>query len=146
MILRPATVADLTCLVNVQQEGALAALAHIFSQDTTPFPRKDISARWEKELTDPTTQVLVAEEESRIRGFAATRSDQLLHFGTAVDSWGTGLASAMHDAVLTRWGNAEVTHVWLWVFQENQRARRFYTKHGWNQTTKSRTATLRRTR
>lgn len=42
----------------------------------------------------------------------------------------------MHDAVLTRWGNAEVTHVWLWVFQENQRARRFYTKHGWNQTAK----------
>lgn len=33
----------------------------------------------------------------------------------------------MHDAVLTTWGYADVTPVWLWVFQENQQARRFYT-------------------
>ncbi|MBA3529838.1 MAG: hypothetical protein H0T91_11140 [Propionibacteriaceae bacterium] len=40
----------------------------------------------------------------------------------------------MHDAVLTTWGYADVTPVWLWVFQENQQARRFYTKQGWTQT------------
>ncbi len=74
--------------------------------------------------------------DGRLGGFAATRYDELLHFGTAVGSWGSGLASELHDAVLSglrgEWPEAH-----LHVFEENHRARRFYAKHGWIATGRS---------
>ena len=43
------------------------------------------------------------------------------------ESWGTGLGSAMLQTALAQIG---AQTVFLWVFQENKRARRFYEKHG----------------
>lgn len=67
-------------------------------------------------------------------GFAATRASELLHFGVAVGSWGTGLAATAHGEILTRLATAGVTQAHLRVYQENHRARRFYEKQGWRQT------------
>ncbi len=54
-----------------------------------------------RRLADVETQVFVStDEQGRITGFAALRVDELLHFGTAVDLWGTGLARELHDALL----------------------------------------------
>lgn len=43
------------------------------------------------------------------------------------DSWGTGLGSAMLEEALNQIGEGMV---FLWAFKENNRARRFYEKHG----------------
>lgn len=43
------------------------------------------------------------------------------------ESWGTGLGEAMLRKALDQIGNRPV---FLWAFQENKRARRFYEKHG----------------
>ena len=43
------------------------------------------------------------------------------------ESWGTGLGSAMLQTALEQIG---AQTVFLWAFQENKRARRFYEKHG----------------
>ena len=142
MLLRDAVLEDLPALVDVQQSGALRALAHIFPQETYPFPRAAIQSRWASEIANPEVDVYVAERRKcRIDGFAATHTNELLHFGTAVETWDTGLASAMHTELIERLTATGATLAWLRVFEQNHRARRFYEKVGWRPTDrKSRTS------
>lgn len=134
-VLRPAGEGDLDALLLVQQEGAVLALSHIFPQDEHPFPRRAVRERWEGELADPDTNVyVVTDADGNVRGFAATRRDELLHFGTAVSTWGSGLARTAHDELLERLAGAGVGVARLRVFEENRRARRFYEKLGWSET------------
>lgn len=134
MILRAATGADVDAILDVQQPAAVAGLGHIFPQDRHPFPRADVAARWRAEIADPGVSVtLCTESDGAVQGFAAVRGHELLHFGTALPTWGTGLASRFHDALLEATAAAlgTPTTLTLRVFEENGRARRFYAKHGW---------------
>lgn len=136
MILRKATSADVEALLDVQQPATVEGLGHLFPQEDHPFPRQIIASRWLAEIAAPDVSVhLYTEDDGSIRGFAAVRGHELLHFGTALPTWGTGLASRFHDALLEATtevlGQAELT---LRVFEENRRARRFYEKHGWRPT------------
>ncbi|MDG4822885.1 GNAT family N-acetyltransferase [Asanoa sp. WMMD1127] len=133
MLLREATLADVAGLVDVQQAGAQLALAHIFPQSQHPFPRAAISARWAAEVASPDVDVLVVGRDP-IEAFAAMRSDELLHFGTAVSTWGTGLAGEVHAELIERFVAAGHPSAWLRVFEQNHRARRFYEKMGWSAT------------
>jgi len=134
MIFRCGVPEDLDALVAIQEAGAVASLGHIFPQDEYPFPREQIRKRWAAELADPATWVYVSTDDAgRITGFAARRVDELLHFGTALHTWGTGLADELHDALLSSFP-ATVSRYRLRVFAENRRARRFYEKLGWTST------------
>jgi ribosomal protein S18 acetylase RimI-like enzyme len=136
VILRRAAASDVDSLVDIQQAGAVLALGHIFPQDLHPFPRAAIVRRWLAEIADPGTQVYVfTDDGGSVTGFAATRSEELLHFGTAPATWGSGLASSLHDAVLATFAEAGIGPlIRLHVFDANARARRFYEKHGWRAT------------
>ncbi|HWS35947.1 MAG TPA: GNAT family protein [Actinoplanes sp.] len=131
-LLRDAGPDDLDAILDVQQEGSVRALSHIFPQDRFPFPRAELAQRWAAEIADPAVRVLVIHSASHdgVAGFAALRADQLLHLGTAVSTWGTGLASAAHAEIIALLPGDP----WLWVFTGNHRARRFYGKHGWQPT------------
>lgn len=132
--LRRATEADIERILDVQQPGAIKGLGHIFPQDQHPFPRATVADRWRMEFADAETAVYVATGSGGpVLGFAARRQDELLHFGTALETWGTGLARWLHDELLRTYPPA-VTRVRLRVFAENLRARRFYEKCGWMQT------------
>jgi RimJ/RimL family protein N-acetyltransferase len=132
VLLRPAMVSDVPALVDVQHCGAVRALAHIFPQATYPFPRAEIKSRWAAEIADPDIEVYVIEHDAgQIAGFAAIRGNELLHFGTAVQTWGTGLAAAAHDQLIERLRASGSAHARLRVFTSNHRARRFYQKLGW---------------
>jgi RimJ/RimL family protein N-acetyltransferase len=135
MLLRDAESSDLPALVDLQQAGSVRALGHVFPQDRFPFPREAILARWAAEIADPDVSVLSIDHDGRLAGFAALRADELLHFGMAVDTWGTGLAAMAHDHLLPRL--AVAGRPWLRVFEENHRARRFYEKMGWRRTGRS---------
>lgn len=131
MNFRRAVAEDLEDLVAVQEAAAVVGLGHIFPQEEYPFPRAAVLQRWAKELADPRTDVYVCTDETRrITGFAARRGDELLHLGTALHTWGTGLATQLHDALLASFPSS-VTRCRLRVFAENRRARRFYEKLGW---------------
>ena len=137
VFVRQATKDDLEALLDVQQQGAVAALAHIFPQDAYPFPRAVLRQRWLDELEDPATHVYVSLDGAEVSGFAATRGDELLHLGTAVRTWGTGTAQELHAAVLDelrRTAPPGSGHFRLRVFEQNVRARRFYEKLGWTET------------
>lgn len=46
------------------------------------------------------------------------------------ESWGTGLGAALIKQALTDMAQAGKSHIYLWAFEENHRARRFYEKQG----------------
>jgi RimJ/RimL family protein N-acetyltransferase len=131
---RPATSADLTELVALQEAAAVVAFADIFPQDRFPFPRAAILERWQHELADPAVAVYVSlDDAGNLTGFAARREDELLHFGTALNAWGSGAATDLHDALIESYP-ATVVRIWLRVMADNHRGRRFWQKLGWRPT------------
>jgi RimJ/RimL family protein N-acetyltransferase len=128
------TAADLPRVLDVQQPGAVVGLAEVFPQDEYPFPRQVIAQRWMEEIATPSIDCLVVFLGGAVVGFVAVREDEFLHFGIAVEHWGTGVAQAAHDAVLERMRTSGVTRAWMRVFTRNGRGRRFYEKLGWVQT------------
>jgi RimJ/RimL family protein N-acetyltransferase len=138
VFVRRASVDDLEALLDVQEEGAIAGLANVFPQDRYPFPRQAVRRRWIEEFDDPATHVYVSVDEGgAVTGFAATRGNEILHFGTALRDWGRGTAQQLHDALLaelSRTAPPTSDHLRLRVFEGNRRARRFYERLGWNQT------------
>lgn len=133
-LLRDATRADLPAILDVQEEGSVLALSHLFPQDEHPFPRDELAARWAEEIDSPDVRVLVVSRDGTVAGFVALKADQLLHLGTAVSTWGTGLATDVHAEIL----ELLPREPHLWVFTENRRARTFYAKMGWQPTGRTR--------
>ena len=134
MIVRDMTVDDLPALIELQQAGAVVGMAAVFPQDQHPFPRETILARWREELADPVIDIYAAvDNDGALIGFAATSGPELLHFGTAIETWGQGTAGELLGVIVPRLRRtgAEPT---LRVFADNRRARRFYEKHGWRPT------------
>ena len=128
---REMAIDDLDALMPLQAQGAVTALSNLFPQDEYPFPNEVIQQRWIRELTDPAiTPYVAVDEAADLVGFAARRDDELLHFGTAVRTWGSGLATWLHDALIATFPD-DLDQLRLRVFDENQRARRFYEKLGW---------------
>ena len=140
--LRPLTEQDLTELVVLQEAGGITALGHIFPQETNPFPREKVTERWRAEIADPDIDALAVEVDGRLQGFVALRGDELLHFGTAVDTWGTGLAEDAHDLAVDRLARRGARAARLWAFRENERAVRLYERLGWRPTGETRPTTF----
>jgi RimJ/RimL family protein N-acetyltransferase len=125
------TPADVPEVLAAQQPGAVIGLAKVFPQDEFPFPREAVARRWLEEIETHEIDCLVVEQDDAVIGFAAVRADEFMHFGIALERWGTGAAQAAHDAILDRMRAKEVTRAWLRVFTGNERGRRFYEGLGW---------------
>lgn len=129
------TTADLNLLLPIQREAAQVAFGPAFPQDEFPFPTEAIRHRWKRELADPDIECFVIVDPHRpVAGFAAVKGQQFLHFGTALGSWGSGLADAAHAEVLAYWRAEGYRRGWLRVLEQNLRARRFYERRGWQPT------------
>ena len=133
-LLREMAPADLAAVLDVQEPGAVRGLATVFPQDVFPFPRESVGERWQREIADPAVRCYVVTLGDGVAGFAATRHDELLHFGIALEHWGSGLAAQAHDAVVDRLAQQGFPRAWLRVFTDNRRGRRFYEKLGWKPT------------
>ena len=130
--LRAMTASDLDAVLPIQRDGAVEGLRDVFSQELHPFPTDTIRQRWAEEIADPAIDCFVLlDADGEIAGFAATRNHELLHFGTALRTWGSGFASSAHDAVLDHLRSQGHRQASLRVFEGNHRGRRFYDKHGW---------------
>lgn len=111
-------------LLAIQRAASLAGLAHVYPPELYPYPDDAIRARWQ----GFPGSVLLAEEDGRPVGIAATDDCWLHGFYVVPERWGTGVAEALHDAALAPLACKEVK---LWVLEDNRRARRFYEKRGW---------------
>jgi RimJ/RimL family protein N-acetyltransferase len=128
------TTSDVPDVLDVQEPGAVLGLVEVFPQDAYPFPREDVAERWVREIATPGIDCLVVQRDGAVVGFAAIRENEFLHFGIAVEHWGSGIAQIAHDAVLDRMRARGIERAWLRVFAGNERGRRFYERLGWRPT------------
>ena len=73
----------------------------------------------------PEEMVLVARENTQPVGFISSHQGWLNHLYIAPDRWGMGLGTRLLEAA-----RSETDHLQLRVFQDNTKARHFYSKHG----------------
>jgi len=139
--IRLATGADLAAMVAIKHDAGVAAWPHILPVsviEQLPFPE-----RWSAAVSssDSRVSVLVADLESRVRGFALTRpsgdadaglaTGELDGFYTDPAAWGAGAGRALLAAAVVVLGEAGFRNATLWTAAENHRPRRIYEMAGW---------------
>jgi ribosomal protein S18 acetylase RimI-like enzyme len=104
-------------------------------------------ARFREYVTDPERVVLTAREDTRMVGYVMLirgiiddddvaravklrPAVELSKLYVLPDSHGAGVSAALMAAALDRAAELDAKCVWLGVNQQNQRAQRFYAKHG----------------
>jgi ribosomal protein S18 acetylase RimI-like enzyme len=144
---QPATPADLPELVDVAAATfPLACPPTLGADDIAAFIARHLSAdAFGHYLVDPERTVLVARSERRIIGYAMLirgvpddkdvqravslrPAMELNKIYVLAEGHGAGAADALMAATLQR--AAGFRCLWLGVNQDNRRAQRFYTKHG----------------
>jgi ribosomal protein S18 acetylase RimI-like enzyme len=100
--------------------------------DVAAFIAENLSqARFSDYLADPERTVLTARADGRILGYAMLiRGVELSKMYVLPDVHGAGVSAALMASALDEARAVGATCVWLGVNQENQRAQRFYAKHG----------------
>ncbi|MFC7362385.1 GNAT family N-acetyltransferase [Nocardioides astragali] len=136
-VLREMHVEDIPEVLEVQQPAAVAGLSAVFPQDEHPFPRQVIAERWLAEVSAGDTSCFVICRDGQVAGFVAVRGDEVLHFGAALEEWGSGLAVAAHDEIVDVLRHRGLSRARLRVYAANPRGRRFWEKLGWRPTGES---------
>jgi GNAT superfamily N-acetyltransferase len=139
---RTATAADADILSDLGRATFTETFGHLYRpEDLAAFLVNHDSERWAAELADPAYLVRIAEERGRAVGYAKLAppslpfeprgpSAELRQFYVLKPWHGRGIAQE-----LMRWAIAEARarkaeDLYLSVFVDNHRARRFYEKHG----------------
>ena len=149
--IRPATVDDADSIAQVVVASWRAAYAGLLPADF--LAGLDVATRaeqWRNALASAAaaSTVLVAEVGDRIVGFVAVGPEldaemeleaegeqgvgQLYALYVDPPHWDTGVGHALHDAGLAAVRDAGFGIVRLWVLRGNDRAIRFYVRHGWS--------------
>jgi ribosomal protein S18 acetylase RimI-like enzyme len=147
--LRDATLADAHGIATVNVRSWRAAYRGLLPDDVLAgLSVHDREQFWSGPLTTrpANTHIVVAAIEDAIVGFAATgpplipddRADPTLGDLYALylnlDVWCRGIGTQLHAAALDRLRSCGFTHAGLWVLDTNERALRFYNRHGWTDT------------
>lgn len=82
-----------------------------------------------------TARAWVAERDGEIVGVAVSLREspeavELRDLYAVPSAWGTDVASQLMDAALAS-VSTDASHAFLWVGEDNTRARRFYEREGW---------------
>ena len=150
--LRDATPADARAIATVVVKSWRAAYRGLLPDEVLAgLSVSDRERFWSDALTarPPHTRMVVATIADAIVGFAATgppliaadRADptlgDLYALYLAPDVWRRGIGTKLHAAALNRLRSCGFTHAGLWVLDTNERALRFYRRHGWTDTGRS---------
>lgn len=120
MRIRPAGEEDAGSIGDV----FLTARAHM-----TYLPRLHTDAEtrtWIRQVLLVESKVWVADDDGRVVGFEALGQEFLEHLYVHPSAQGQGLGARLLAEAKER----RATGLRLWVFQRNERARRFYERHG----------------
>ncbi|MCV7258058.1 GNAT family N-acetyltransferase [Mycobacterium shimoidei] len=140
--MEPLTVQSITANFNGLDELAtvaartfpLACPPSVTREDIASFVEANLSvARFSEYLTSPDHVVLVARRDDRIVGYAMLVRDdgvELSKMYVLPQQHGTGVSTALMNATLRAAAQFGANFIWLGVNQKNQRAQRFYRKHG----------------
>jgi len=149
---RTPTATDLAELAGVAARTfPLACPPGATAENIAAFVDEHLSVeRFGDYLADPARDVIVAERDGRITGYAmlihgvADDADvqravtlpavELSKIYVLPDDHGAGVAAALMTEAIDRACRSGSACLWLGVNQENQRAQRFYAKHGFTVT------------
>ena len=139
---RAATVADAPALSVLGAQTFTDTFGHLYRPaDLAIFLENHAIATWEKELSDPAFAVRVAELDGKMVGYAKLgpphlpfeprgEAAELRQLYVIEEMKGQGVAHALIDWVIERARDRRADHLYLSVFTDNHRARRFYEKLG----------------
>jgi ribosomal protein S18 acetylase RimI-like enzyme len=142
MIYRDATPADLPAIDALFRESFVATFGHLYApHDLAAFLDKFTPQAWAGEFTTPGLAFRVAEDDQGLAGFAKVshltlpapteaRAYELRQLYLTDRAKGSGAAQALVDWAAGRARAVGAREMWLSVYVDNHRARRFYERNG----------------
>ena len=139
---RDASPADAEQVAAVFRGCFIDTFGHLYQRtDLDSFLSEHTGDHWADQLRDPAFGVRLAEEDGRIIGFAKVGPLKLpvepggqtleLRQLYVLGPWqGQGVAAALMDWVVDEARRRSADELYLSVFTENHRARRFYVRYG----------------
>jgi len=139
---RAATAADAEALAELGAHTFTHTFGHLYeADDLETFLQNHSPENWDKELNDPAFEVQVAESDGQLVGYVKLgpphlpfeprgEAAELRQLYVVEEMKGQGVAQALMEWVIDRARDQRADYLYLSVFTENQRARRFYEKYG----------------
>ncbi|QDP19770.1 GNAT family N-acetyltransferase [Sphingomonas xanthus] len=133
---------DAQALAELGAATFTATFGHLYrAEDLAIFLQNHSPAAWRKELGDPAFEVKVAEAGGRMVGYAKLgpphlpfeprgEAAELRQLYVIEEMKGSGVAHELIRWVIERARVRHADHLYLSVFTDNHRARRFYEKLG----------------
>ena len=143
--LRIPTVADAGTIADLMATCFTATFGHLYdSADLASFLDGLTLERWRAELADPAFAFILAEENGAAVGFAkmgphslpvtpAGPMVELRQLYLLAGQQGSGLAARMMDRVIATARDRGAGELFLSVYVDNHRARRFYERYGFEE-------------
>lgn len=138
---RNATSTDASALAELGTRTFIHTFGHLYQpSDLEIFLQNHSPANWEKELKDPAFEVWVAELEGKLVGYVKLgpphlpfeprgEAAELRQLYVVEELKGHGVANELMQWVIQRARDRGADYLYLSVFTENHRARRFYEKY-----------------
>jgi diamine N-acetyltransferase len=142
MKFRDATPADAAAIDTLFRTGFTATFGHLYlPEDLASFLARFTTAAWTAELTDPAFAFRLAEDDEGLAGYCKLGPIGLPATveGPAIElrqlylldrAKGSGTAQMLMDWALATARARGATELWLSVYVDNHRARRFYQRYG----------------
>lgn len=139
---RNATAADAEALAELGVRTFTHTFGHLYQPgDLEIFLQNHSTSNWEKELNDPAFEVRVAETDGQMIGYVKLgpphlpfeprgEAAELRQLYVVEEAKGQGVAHELIRWVIDRARDLRADHLYLSVFTDNHRARRFYEKYG----------------
>jgi ribosomal protein S18 acetylase RimI-like enzyme len=139
---RIASVADAPALAALGAQTFTDTFGHLYQPDDLAiFLQNHTVDSWTRELADPAFEVRVAERDGVLVGYVKLgpphlpfeprgEAAELRQLYVIEEMKGQGVAPALMDWAIERARDRRADHLYLSVFTDNHRARRFYEKLG----------------
>ena len=139
---RDALASDAPKLARLGARTFFETFGHLYDPaDLAIFLASHAVAEWEKQLADPAFSIRVGEADGELGAYAKVgppslpfeprgASTELRQFYVLKPWHGTGAAQELMTWVLDEAQRREARHLYLSVFTDNHRARRFYARYG----------------
>ena len=129
MIVQKATFEDMALAADIMVTSFRTAFADLISKETMDACAnpENCRAMLEHIYQEGKMHFLMGGDQGFLCWQETEAGTEIVAIHSLPESWGTGLGHAMLTRALEQIGHRSV---YLWAFQENFRARRFYEKHG----------------
>lgn len=142
MIYRDTTIDDLPAIEALFRKSFTATFGHLYApQDLAAFFARSTPEAWAEEYAEPDLAFRIAEDAEGLAGFAkigalelpadtSARAVELRQLYLDERAKGSGAAQALMDWVIATARARGAEEIWLSVYVDNHRAKRFYARNG----------------